>query len=239
MIASTDNYAFKNMAERGTECEHDPKYVRLDVWRRIKNPSTGEEDGSCKRERMLTLGEVFTDLRNRLDILICTECGHERSRRNRTKDGRSDYGDDPCKQEGCTGHYESLIDEYFSGPDKPGELVPHNFRWIACYPVNERPHRRTTQGLVMRVGNRVSFLGAPGTGGSEGHYIHIDFMVPAETVEIADPHDQTGWGKKIEVHPIRTENGLWRHVRLALGKTFKGMDHAADISRRCAILLGA
>ena len=66
------------------------------------------------------------------------------------------------------------------------ELVPHNWNWIACYPVS---------------------------GTSEGHYVHCDFIV-----DRAD-------GRQL--------------VRLALGKTFRGMEHAAEMAKRCAIFLGA
>jgi hypothetical protein len=91
--------------------------------------------------------------------------------------------------EGCGGEYFWFIDEYFHGPFNESEArqpVPCNFRWVACYPV---------------------------TGTSEGHYTHIDFVVP--------------------------EGESCKLVRLALGKTFRGMDHAAEMARRCAILLGA
>lgn len=94
---------------------------------------------------------------------------------------------------GCGGEWEDLIDEYFHGPEGSLAYVPEKYRWIACYPV---------------------------TGGSEGHYIHIDFLC-----EDMDAHGR-GTGK-------------WKTVRLALGKTFRGMDHAAAIALRCAKLLGA
>jgi hypothetical protein len=90
--------------------------------------------------------------------------------------------------EGCGGKYSWFIDEYFHGPfkDDARQPVPFGYRWVACWPV---------------------------TGASEGHYVHIHFVVP--------------------------EGESCKLVRLALGKTFRGMDHAAEIAGRCAILLGA
>ena len=101
-----------------------------------------------------------------------------------------DY-DRKCKK--CGGDTVWFIDEYMNGPNgyigEPTH-VPHNFRGVACYPV---------------------------TGGSEGHYVHVEFVVQADRC-------------------IGQEAAT---VRLALAKTFRGMDHAAEIARRCAILLGA
>lgn len=153
-----------------------------------------------------TLRQVFGELERRLDVLLCDQCGHERPRRH-TKKG-SDWGGDKCKQCG-QGTYEALIDEYFNGPDmgEGDKPVPPDFRWAACYPV---------------------------TGGSEGHYIHVEFWSPAKKVTIAKPGTDF---ETIEVDVSR--KGLWRVTRLALGKTFRGMDHAAEIARRCATILGA
>jgi hypothetical protein len=71
--------------------------------------------------------------------------------------------------------------------------VPHDHRWVACYPV---------------------------TGASEGHYVHVEFICPAG-------------------HRVPDGEPNVRVVRLALGKTFRGMGHAAEMARRCAVLLGA
>jgi len=156
--------------------------IPLDVWRKILDPNTRQSTGYVKRERMRTLEEVFQDLHKRLDVVICDKCGHERPRK---------AGEYCSKHKGCGGEYSWFLDEYFHGPDPLERTnknpVPHNWRWIACYPV---------------------------TGGSEGHYVHVEFIVDN--------------GKA----------GL-EHVRLALGKTFKGFDHAAEMARRCARLLGA
>lgn len=83
-----------------------------------------------------------------------------------------------------------FIDEYFvvssSAKYEGPQDWPTRWRWIASYAV---------------------------TGGSEGHYIHIDIIG-------ADG-----------------EEGKVRQV--FLGKTFRGMAHAQRIAARCAELLGA
>ncbi len=83
-----------------------------------------------------------------------------------------------------------MIDEYFDIYPEVwrqgfgGVLQwPDNIKWIACYAV---------------------------TGGSEGHYIHVDLI------------DREG-----------------RRTLTFLGKTFQGMAHAQAIANRCAELLGA
>lgn len=80
-----------------------------------------------------------------------------------------------------------MVDEYFSvaatDRSKDQSVWPSKYKWIACYAV---------------------------TGGSEGHYIHIDAVTPDE--------------------PSR---GLF------LGKTFLGMDHAQKIASMCSKELGA
>ena len=84
---------------------------------------------------------------------------------------------------------EHLIDEYFSvsgQSDQPFWNLVESYRWIACYAV---------------------------TGGSEGHYIHIDLIHGYD-------HDWTG-----------------RVVHLITGKTFQGLAHAQKIANRCAELL--
>ena len=86
-----------------------------------------------------------------------------------------------------------VIDEYFSpgwytSEKRANEPVPRA-RWIACYAV---------------------------TGGSEGHYIHVDLIVDGGA------------------------DGYERHaIPLALGKTFRGMAHAQRIASLCAAFLGA
>jgi hypothetical protein len=54
------------------------------------------------------------------------------------------------------------------------------------------------------------------TGGSEGHYIHVGFLTT-----------------------VNGEDNTTHYSQLATGKTFKGMDHAYAIAKRCAELLGA
>ncbi|MHB8971255.1 MAG: hypothetical protein ACYC4N_12480 [Pirellulaceae bacterium] len=84
---------------------------------------------------------------------------------------------------------EHLIDEYFSvsGPsDQQFYKLVENHRWIACYPV---------------------------TGGSEGHYVHVDLICGYD-------HDWTG-----------------KILHLFTGKTFLGLAHAQKIANRCAELL--
>lgn len=91
-------------------------------------------------------------------------------------------------------HDGLLPDEYFciSGDyrrdgDKP---FPERHRWIACYPV---------------------------TGDNEGHYIHVDALVPRE---------------KDGEHYLES-------VPVFLGKTFQGFDFAAKVAAACAKHLGA
>jgi len=84
---------------------------------------------------------------------------------------------------------EDLIDEYFSvsiDRDQPFFKLAENYRWIACYAV---------------------------TGGSEGHYVHIDLI---------HGYDQDWSGKALH---------------LITGKTFLGLAHAQKIANRCAELL--
>lgn len=202
-----DRYAFTNSALIGAPCNiaEGETTIPLDEWHRIKDAATGKEDGHCKRTRMRTLMEVFKDLDARLEVFICNYCKHERKPRCRKTHG-ADYGGDACPECG-KGEYEALIDEYFSGPSADGP-VPHDYRWVACFAV---------------------------TGGSEGHYIHVDFMVPVDRM-VASEGD---FGEKQHELSIAPGCRLWRNVRLALGKTFKGMDHACEIARRCAVLLGA
>ena len=80
-------------------------------------------------------------------------------------------------------HINHLVDEYFSTDhEMKGKRWPKNVRWVACYAV---------------------------TGGSEGHYIHIDAIFDGQ------------------------------RQMIFLGKTFQGMQHAQKIANLCANLLGA
>jgi len=94
----------------------------------------------------------------------------------------------PCPK--CGEETEGFLDEYFSpGHDYPrgAENQPiGNFWRIICYAV---------------------------TGGSEGHYVHVEIV--RERGEDANRIDC-----------------------LALGKTFRGWDHAWAMAKRCAELLG-
>ena len=97
--------------------------------------------------------------------------------------------DDVCRMLRDALQAEDLIDEYFSGdtvPDQPFLGLMRGYRWIACYPV---------------------------TGGSEGHYIHVDLV---------HGYDQD-WAGKV--------------LHLFTGKTFLGLAHAQKIAGRCAELL--
>ena len=93
---------------------------------------------------------------------------------------------------------EGLIDEYFSLATSPG--------------ISERPPVR----IFMRQ-NRytLGFACYAVTGGSEGHYIHVD---------IATQYD--------------VDNSC-KVFHLITGKTFLGMEHALKIAARCSQLLGA
>lgn len=195
---SSDSYAFTDPAEIGPQCNPDPNTIALDVWAKVLDPQTKQPTGYVKRLRMRTLQEVYHELYERLDVVVCDKCGHERKRRPK----------DCCAKCKCGGEYFWFIDEYFNGPHQGGD-VPHDFRWIAAYPV---------------------------TGGSEGHYVHVEFGAPAEQVMICDPNDHTGFGKPVFVN---LRSPVWRIVRLALGKTFRGFDHAEEIAKRCSKLLGA
>ena len=90
-----------------------------------------------------------------------------------------------------------MVDEYFHlaieisyAPNRADIEWPTRIRWLACYAV---------------------------TGGSEGHYVHIDALMVED--EGRDQH--------LVVRP------------LFLGKTFQGMAHAQAIAAKCAELLGA
>jgi hypothetical protein len=84
---------------------------------------------------------------------------------------------------------DGLIDEYFyvsGSSDQPFWGLVESHRWIACYAV---------------------------TGGSEGHYVHIDLI---------GGYDLDGTGKALH---------------LITGKTFLRLAHAQKIANRCAELL--
>ena len=84
---------------------------------------------------------------------------------------------------------EDMIDEYFSlcfETDQTFWKLLEDYRWIACYAV---------------------------TGGSEGHYIHVDLV---------HGYDSDYKGKALH---------------LITGKTFLGLGHALKIANRCAELL--
>lgn len=96
---------------------------------------------------------------------------------------------DVCRRLRAVLESEDLIDEYFSvsiDTDQPFQKLAENYRWVACYAV---------------------------TGGSEGHYIHIDLI---------HGYDQDWSGKALH---------------LITGKTFLGLNHAQKIANRCAELL--
>jgi len=90
--------------------------------------------------------------------------------------------------------HEDLIDEYFSPNEQfcQGKIFETmesgSYRWIACFAV---------------------------TGGSEGHYIHIDAV--------------SGYDGD--------NAGVCLH--LLTGKTFLGLDHAIKIASRCTQLLAS
>jgi len=76
----------------------------------------------------------------------------------------------------------------------------------------------------------------PVTGGSEGNYIHIDFIVPEQDW----PHTGCSECKPCDKHRHRLVNDMgWRSMPFALGKTFRGMRHASYFACRVAELLGA
>lgn len=84
-----------------------------------------------------------------------------------------------------------LPDEYFHVfLDVDENALFPEYRWIACYPV---------------------------TGGSEGHYIHIDALVPRE---------------------IDRET-LIESKLIYLGKTFQGLEFASKVAAACAKYLGS
>jgi hypothetical protein len=96
---------------------------------------------------------------------------------------------DVCRRLRAVLDEENLIDEYFSvsdSPDQPFCMLLESYRWIACYVV---------------------------TGGSEGHYVHVDLIGGYD-------HDWSG-----------------KTLHLITGKTFLGLAHAQKIANRCAELL--
>lgn len=97
---------------------------------------------------------------------------------------------DVCRKLRAVLDEEELIDEYLSvsgSPDQRLRELLEQYRWIACYAV---------------------------TGGSEGHYIHIDLVAGYD-------RDWTGTA-----------------LHLITGKTFLGLAQAQKIANRCAELLG-
>jgi len=96
---------------------------------------------------------------------------------------------DVCRKLRAILDAENLIDEYFSlsiETDQTFWKLLEDYRWIACYAV---------------------------TGGSEGHYIHVDLVQGFD-------RDYTG-----------------KALHLITGKTFLGLEHALKIANRCAELL--
>lgn len=203
-LKKTDPYAFTNSCEMGPPCWVDPHTIPLDVWRRVIDLNTHEVTGYCKRERMRILGEVFRDLVRRIDLVCCEKCSWHRKRK-----GCRDW-DAKCLKCGADTYH--FIDEYFHGPDTPNAPVPHDYRWIACYPV---------------------------TGGNEGHYVHIEFASPVEELTAYLPECPNDFGEAVRLVKLAGREPVWKITRLALGKTFRGMDHAAAMANRCAKLLGA
>lgn len=73
--------------------------------------------------------------------------------------------------------------EYFTANNyEIQDLFPKDYRWIACFPV---------------------------TGGSEGHYIHVDLILQDD-----------------------------KRLNVFLGKTFQGLGHAIEIAAKLARLMG-
>ena len=139
---SDDPHAFKNLNEMGTRTTRSCP-VELDVWRHVKDLSTGQKTGYVKREQMRTAQEVYQDLCKHLNVIRCEQC-----RREKRTPLRRTYAE-KCP---CGGDYQSLLDEYFSGPSGPRDFaIPHDFRRVVCFPV---------------------------TGGSEGHYWHVGILCP-------------------------------------------------------------
>jgi len=187
--------------------------IPLDVWAYVLDPETKEKTGHLKRVKMRTLSEVHADLRDALDYLVCDKCG---ARKVKEDDCYRDLTHHVPPEQGadCGGEFYSFIDEYFGGPDtydKETTIVPHDYWRIAAWPV---------------------------TGGSEGHYVHVEFQVPVRDVEVIE--EQHDFGRKTKTLPLAGhKHGLMKIVRLALGKTFRGMAHAAEMAHQCAVLLGA
>lgn len=197
--------------EQGKVVPIMPDPIQLDVYRYVLKD--GQPTGYVKRERMRTLDEVYADLYAALMIAVCDKCGAER----KLKDGRrgEDWAGDEHKK--CGGTYKVLIDEYMSGPHCEwwkGESrdVPKDYRGVACYAV---------------------------TGGSEGHYVHCEFYSDVEVVKVSSyEYSSCDFGEAKKVRPIAGHR-LQTITRLALIKTFRGMEHAQALAARCAKLLGA
>lgn len=102
---------------------------------------------------------------------------------------QTDTVSDVCQKLRDVLQAEALIDEYFSPSgmtDQPFWKLVERHRWIACYAV---------------------------TGGSEGHYVHVDLVYGYDG----------DWTGKV--------------LHLITGKTFLGLAHALKIANRCAELL--
>src|SRR5262249_40066126 len=155
----------------------------LGVWRRVLDPNTGNPTGMCKLVEMRTLWDVFGDLQKIIEVETCKKCCFTRPCRDW---GRPTYHK---RQDGgrCGGGFDWFIDEYFHGPDRldrnGGERVPKDWRWLACYPV---------------------------TGGSEGHYVHVEFASEVEEVSAWLP-DAKDWSTPAKVRLSRHGNdSLWK-----------------------------
>ncbi len=105
-----------------------------------------------------------------------------------------------------------MPDEYFSCLDRGG-VIPR-YRWITCYAV---------------------------TGGSEGHYSHIEVIGRPESMRAQFYDTSSPDGKNWHWHKIddTLSGGPCIRHQIALGKTFEGMDRAQQIAAFCAKALDA
>lgn len=96
-----------------------------------------------------------------------------------------DVYNDVCEGLGKTRYSTAGMDYFSMDMGTEDQPFPDNYHWIACFPV---------------------------TGGSEGHYIHVDMICS----------DMNGEHRK----------------SLFLGKTFLGLGHAIEIAGKLARLMG-
>jgi hypothetical protein len=192
-VKSPDPQAFSPGEEMG-ELAREDCAAPPDIWRRVIED--GVQTSYLKRQRMRLASEVYKDLVKALSLERCDKCGWERKIKSHPRRVYCEIHEAcPNADKGGGGEFHELIDEYFSGPSLPREdfAIPHDWKRVVVFPV---------------------------TGGSEGHYVHVGYLVP-------------------DHRPGALAYGPPVFREFALLKTFRGWDYAVMLAGRIAQMMGA